>query len=152
MATIVVGTDFYGKIDKVYSSNGQLALYVTTKFLHFCYFPILPQSSHIVLAGTEQSSFGMEGSHYQFQGQEIPIDWKSASVGWLRAVAVLAFLVTMCMGFMIFLDPDRAGDRGWWCFKMLLIFATFGLTFALAKATPERAEQLKKMAGFAEPS
>ncbi len=72
---IIWGEKLYGKVDRI---NG--VAYVATRFFHLWYFPLVPLTSFIVIAGTE--------SEDGFQGVEIKIDTKSVLFGYLRGVLV----------------------------------------------------------------
>jgi hypothetical protein len=151
--TVTYGYDYFGKVDNVYK-DGQLALYVTTKFYHVFFFPILPESSHLVFAGSENSGamLSQSGSNYSFRGIEIEQSKKSILVAWIRAVAVLAGLVTMCTGMMTFADPELVKDRPWVIFKVVALLVTVALTYLIAKATPDRSDELLQLAGLKKPA
>ncbi len=92
------------------------------------------------------------GSNYSFRGIEIEQSKKSILVAWIRAVAVLAGLVTMCTGMMTFADPELVKDRPWVIFKVVALLVTVALTYLIAKATPDRSDELLQLAGLKKPA
>lgn len=87
------GTKLMGKVDEVPRIG-----YVSTKFFHVNYLPLIPTGSYFILQ--EQGD--------QFQGVTIPISFKSVAVAWLRSSTFFMFLfgVIFCV---IFLSEKKNG-------------------------------------------
>jgi len=72
---IIWGQRMYGRVDRFAGSH------VATRFFHLYYVPLIPLSSWLVLE--EQT----EGN---FIGLQLPLQWRSVLLAWLRVAAVLA--------------------------------------------------------------
>lgn len=80
------GEEFYGQVDRVPHET-----YVTTKFLHVAFVPLIPLGSYRINDGSE------DGDHPT--GVRIPLSWKSIAVGYMRGwsggAAVFACVLVM---------------------------------------------------------
>jgi hypothetical protein len=102
---IITGERLYGKVDRVPGS-----FYVATMFWYLNYLPLIPLRSYIVLEGTESGG--------QFRGKQIPVDGRSALVGYVRAWGGLA--ITICAVIALL------GLAGWVQGLGLGVLATLG--------------------------
>ena len=70
---LIWGQSNYGKVDVV-----PRLCYVTTRFFHLYYVPLIPLGSYVVLEGTENGN--------GFRGVPTSLSWRSVLAGWVRAV------------------------------------------------------------------
>src|SRR5262249_805729 len=95
---IVWGERFCGKIDKVPG-----LFYVTTRFAHVWYLPLVPLQSYIITGETEGG----------YRGLPIPLRLRSVLMAWGRtaliAVAVVAGVIALFEGLELASRPGR-GD------------------------------------------
>lgn len=141
---VYYGKDFFGRVDRCFV-EGREALYVETLFFHLFLFPLIPLRSYLVVAGTDQ-------------GMDVPLNWKSVGLAYLRAVLFVLLLVSgliLLMGVVaLFIEANT--DR---VVRMLGLWGTvFGLSAGmwwiarhLGLASPERAQELGAKFGLVNP-
>jgi hypothetical protein len=140
---IIWGQQMFGKTDHV----GNL-FYVRTQFFHVWYIPLVPLTTYIVLAGSEQGT--------GFKGMQTSMSMKSVLFGWLRAACVIAAIVSLIAGFInliSYLDKNNTDD-------LALVFLCGGvlagavllywLTVHFSKASYHRAVELASELGLSE--
>lgn len=96
---IIVGQKLCGCVDQVPGK-----CYVKTRFLHFYYVPVIPLSSWAIAQGSEKNS--------DFQGQQIPLSWKSILFGWLQTWLVIFGAYSLCVGTAIVTRGQPAPNNG----------------------------------------
>jgi hypothetical protein len=74
---LIYGSRMYGRVDEVPGF-----FYVTTKFGHLWYFPLIPLESRLILEKTSQGAIGVS----------IPLSWKSILLAWVRAGSLVCGL------------------------------------------------------------
>jgi hypothetical protein len=120
MHAIAFGKRLLGRVDSVPSQY-----HVATLFWHFCYLPLIPLGSYLVL------EHSMRGMTMTFRGIRIPLSIKSWAIAWLRTL--LAFpLVMAVVGLITF--PMEGGKymKGYYfliAISALILFLMFGLYF-----------------------
>ena len=83
MGAIAFGQRLLGKVDRVPGKY-----HVATLFWHFCYLPLIPLGTFIVLS--EQ----MQGMNTTFRGVRIPFSAKSYVVAWVRTAVIGLFIIS----------------------------------------------------------
>lgn len=135
---VVYGHSYFGRVDDVHH-EGQLLFYVVTKFYHLYYFPLMPASSHLVIAGSETGD--------GFRGVDIPLSGKSVLIAWVRACALVAALV--CIFAFFAASGSHAGyDRmSWGTLLVGTVLAYLG-SRKLAPPSEGRRQELLGYAGL----
>jgi hypothetical protein len=128
---LIWGSTFYGKTDEVPG-----LYYVTTRFGHLWYLPLIPLGSYLILAGSDDK-----------QGVEIPFSGKSMLLGWGRAGTFLAGVISA----IVWLTSPKGVIP--WIPAALSVASIAGftvLTFGkmFRRASYERALQLGKHVGL----
>ncbi|MGE0492120.1 MAG: hypothetical protein AB7S38_23095 [Vulcanimicrobiota bacterium] len=141
---VYFGKDLFGRVERCLA-EGRETLYIETLFFHIFLFPLIPLRSYLVVAGTDQAV-------------ELPLNWKSVGLAYLRAVLFILLLVSGLVvsagviGLFVEVNTERV-------LRMLALWGTvFGLSAGLwwiarhlGLATPERAEELGAKFGLVNP-
>jgi hypothetical protein len=129
---IIWGTRFYGKVDKVPG-----LCYVTTRFGHLWFIPLIPVETYLIL--------DMPGESGQ-RGLRIPMSGKSVLAGWLRAACFLTMVISgiiTAVGLLEYLSTGHGGARILESAPWLAVSTgLFGLTYLFGKPSRRRAVQL----------
>jgi hypothetical protein len=141
MGVIIFGQKLYGKVDHVPG-----LFYVSTRFFHLDYVPLIPLGSFIVMEGTEQDG--------NFKGMPVPLSGKSIFFGWLRAallIAAVVGVVLLILGAIELADPRRNQD---WTkagigigVSLAAVLLLWG-SYRISRAGPMRALDLADKAGI----
>jgi hypothetical protein len=140
---IIWGQRMFGKTDHV----GNL-FYVRTQFFHLWYIPLIPLTTYIVLAGSEQGT--------GFKGMQTSMSLKSVLSGWVRAACVLggAFcLIAGLINFMSYVDKNSTEGlaNALLCVGVLAgAVLLYWLTMLFSRASYHRAVELASELGLAE--
>lgn len=140
---IAYGKRMYGKVDAV----GKL-FYVSTPCSHFCFLPIVPHGSMIVIEKRGRECIGVR----------IPLCLKSWLIGWLQVIltGLLVFLGVMLAALISLYVWGQHVDYSnirWALFRVAPAFAILAVLLLLTMtwpaircASPDRARQLAEMA------
>ncbi len=132
---IISGTRMAGKVDVVPRIG-----YVSTRFFHLYYVPLIPLQSYLV--------FSEEGD--EINGVLLPFQPKSILVGWLRGASWLALIAAPVIAMLGIGDkhPEVAAiSLAVWVLAALLL-PTLHYWPAVREASYERAIQLANHAGL----
>jgi hypothetical protein len=135
MARIVIGTDYFGKVDQVPE-----CFHVGTRFFHINYIPLIPLGSMLILAKPD----GGAGE----RGLDVALSWKSVLVAYTRAGIGVAAIALTVFTFFAFADTRHPGLG-----VPVLILALGGwgalwLSYRLTHASRERAQEVAEAAGL----
>ena len=132
---VIFGTRLLGATDYMYVPG---VFHVATKFFHIDFIPLVPLGSYIVL----KERFG------SFQGVEIPLNCKSISIAWLRALGWIGVFATF---IWLTITADDAGGFFYPAFGMLLVAILIASLFTwhgcTNKASYARASELSSELG-----
>ncbi len=136
----IFGTRTFGKVDRVPG-----LFFVTTKFFHINFLPLIPLGSFVVLEGSNTG--------YTFRGRSVGLSLKSLAVAWGRWVLVIAGLICGFIG-LISLAAGARGDAvlllsGFGlCLIPVLFLGLFIATFIFNKASHAQALHLGDQLGL----
>jgi hypothetical protein len=137
---IIGGWRHFGKVDQV---PGEL--HVSTAFVHLFWFPIAP---------CEKSSFLVVESYRRRRGWWVPLNGKSVLFAYLRAVLVVVAAGAAFGALAVWGSPARS-VLSWQASAALslggLVLAIasvvlFCFSYRFSRASPERAEELRRLA------
>jgi hypothetical protein len=140
---IIWGQRMFGKTDHV----GNL-FYLRTQFFHLWFIPLIPLTTYIVLAGSEQGT--------GFKGMQTSMSFKSVLFGWLRAACVLAGVGCLIAGFVnlvSYLDKNDTDDLAIAFLCAGVVAGTvllYWLTLHFSRASYQRAVELASELGISE--
>jgi hypothetical protein len=141
---IIWGEGNYGKVDVVPN-----LCYVTTRFFHLYYVPLLPLGSYVVVAGSEEGN--------GFRGVRTRLSFKSILAGWIRAALILSVVVGTLVGLVALVDhldnrkaPSTDALVVPWALAVLSVFA-YWVTHRSARAGYARALALGAELGLPPP-
>jgi hypothetical protein len=137
--SILWGVRLYGRVDRVPG-----LCYVSTRFVHVWFIPLIPLETYLVLAAP-----GERGN----RGLSISLSLKSLFVGWLRA-CLPAIVISGAITSMAVIDIFTTGNGSQALRAAGPCFAVstglFGLGFVFSKASPPRAVELGAHLGIPE--
>lgn len=96
---LVWGEKLYGQVNRVPGTS-----YISTKFGHVWFLPLVPTGSYLVEEGSED----LEGG---FSGERIPLNLKSVVVGYLRGWSAATAVVTTLVWALV-CSRELAAGRG----------------------------------------
>jgi hypothetical protein len=136
MYAIAFGQRLFGKCDKVPGKY-----HVATLCWHFCYLPLLPLGTHLILDER------MDGMSTTFRGVRIPFSFKSYLLAWSRTLLTFPFFMSLVILLMSILDKDPRMARALpyaIAIAATLTLLLFGPYFipGLGRATASRAAAL----------
>jgi hypothetical protein len=140
---IIWGQRMFGKTDHV----GNL-FYVRTQFFHLWFIPLIPLTTYIVIAGSEQGT--------GFKGMQTSMSLKSVLFGWLRAGCVIAGVFCLIAGlinFMSYLDKNSTEGlaNALLCVGVLAgAGLLYWMTMYFSRASYHRAVELASELGISE--
>jgi hypothetical protein len=133
---LIFGTRTFGKVDRVPG-----LFYVTTRFFHINFVPLIPLGSYVIFEGTDR-------------GKMIGFSLKSLAWAWGRWVLVIGGLICGLIAFVHLLGSLTTRDMellliGCGLGTLCVFFAgLFVASFFLNKASHERAMQLADELGW----
>ena len=135
----IVGDKYYGKVDSV---PGLFC--VKTRFLHIYWVPVVPRASYVFL--------DQKDTNGSYQGQRIPLRWKSILIAWSRVGLALAIPILAGQTFM-FLGPNGHNVHPGLavvgaCASVLILFALYRVTYRWESAELHRALELGQILGL----
>ncbi len=137
---IIWGSGLYGTVDRVPG-----LCYVTTRFGHLWYIPLIPLGSYLIL-----DLPGDTGT----RGKAIPLSFKSMFFGWLRGACVVGLIVSFIALLVNLLGSHADRDEEQNALLSGVWFAGCGavllLTYLLNKASTARAVELAQHLGLSE--
>jgi len=86
--------------------------YVVTQFFHIWFIPLIPLKSYLVIDGSEKDG--------GFRGVEIPINGKSVMTAYLRAILVIAGIMSVFYlhSFLAVITPIFCGLAFWGTYRI----------------------------------
>jgi hypothetical protein len=139
---LVSGEGLYGRAEQV---PGQC--FVATKFVHFCFFPIVPLGSFLVVESAAGGFLGYKGA----MGYPLCLSWKSISFGYFRAAFATAALLFLAICLAV-CDPNvlnphaELADVAPYVVGTILLCPTLlWLTYWLSRASPTVTLRLEKI-------
>lgn len=132
---LITGTLMAGKVDSIPRIG-----YVSTRFFHLYYMPLIPLASYLV--------FSEDGD--EINGVPIPHHPKSILVGWLRGASWLTLVAAPFIAVLALGDGDTliaSTALGLWVLAALML-PTLHYWRAVREASYERAVQLASRAGL----
>ena len=127
------GALFYGKTLRLGD-----AIWIRTRFLHFMLFPLVPRSSRLFLSRAARDAWGISDESILLPS----LDWRSALLGWGRAVVILFFLLAcLALTTQLLLDRSLEAMAPTLC-SLAGAVVTYWLSFRLDRTSPERLEQV----------
>ena len=145
MGAIASGKRLFGKVDVV---RGKY--HVATLCWHFCYLPIVPLGTYLVL------SEAMTGMITRFEGIRIPFSAKSFVIAWIRSLLAAPFICS-CIAGTATIMVDRHLNPGAKSSIFTIIASHGALLFApylitgIGRASESRAVELASLsAGVAQ--
>jgi hypothetical protein len=144
MGAIAFGKRLFGKVDRV---RGRY--HVATLCWHFCYLPLLPLGTFLVLQEE------MRGMTTHFRGVRIPFSWKSLLVAWSRSLLAFPFFISL-VAIVIVVSGQSGHPNDTWLqrYGVVLVAAVISgmlwlpyLLPGIGRATARRADELARVAG-----
>jgi hypothetical protein len=131
------GTKLMGKVDEVPRVG-----YVSTKFIHVNFLPLIPTGSYFVL--DEQGD--------NFQGVPVPISFKSIAVAWLRSVTFFMFLFGVIFCIIAFSEQktSQAILTAGVAIAGVVLFAASYYIPLVSRASYQRAMDLAERVGLSD--
>jgi len=147
MGAIAFGKRLFGKVDRV---SGRY--HVATLCWHFCYLPILPLGTFLVLQEE------MQGMTTHFRSVRMPFSWKSILVAWSRSLLAFPFFISMVACIVVITGGWGRPGATWLQHYAVVIVAVVisGLLWlpyfipGIGRATIRRADELARVAGTPE--
>jgi len=139
---ILHGTRLYGKVDQVPG-----LFYVATHFFYLQFIPLIPLTSYLVLAGTENDDGGFSGRKLGWHGKSILFTY--IRLGLFLGGCILAGIALFSLAEEI--NPRRGPD---WstisglAVSSIALFLLFWGSYRFTHASPTRALQLAAEVGI----
>jgi hypothetical protein len=138
---VAFGKRLFGKVDKVPGKY-----HVATLCWHFCYLPLIPLGSFLVL---RESAKGLRN---QFQGIRIPFSAKSLLIAWTRSLLTAPFVILTISLIVIPAAADHVNYNAYRYaipVELVVVSLLFGpyLIPGVGRATANRAKELARFAG-----
>lgn len=98
----IIGTRLLGTTNEVPG-----LFHVATRFFHFNFLPLVPLQSYVIIEGTSTPT--ILGSRQR--GVAIPLDCKSISVAWGRAIGCISTIVTFTLMVIAITNSTRTSPQ-----------------------------------------
>jgi len=153
LISIIPDKGWHGRTDQVAEpmlfERRRASVFVATKFYHWNAVPLVPLGSYAILAapGWAEELELIAGLSQPWAAIRIPLNLKSVSVAYLRAVIVLAFL-PMLIGSIVLIRHHRA-EYGAYGFAGLIFCLSAPvvvvLSYRCVRASAKRAQTLREL-------